>query len=197
MPICLLFCFCVLVLVMWRQGSFKLDTCAKYCDKSQSPAPLPGFVAYKSWATCWIFGIKGAIWNFILRCSLPTKRVNWPRNHENSFHLEQSFMILLHCRRESFIVFTFRLFSVPKPVFQTSRKSHNYLKSHHHHHQNQEILSPQHEELVRYMNDCEFVNLDEGRNVNRVWWQSLSSLSRVDNFIKTTSRNRNESRNDN
>jgi len=44
-------------------------------------------------------------------------------------------------------------FSVPKPVFQTSRKSHNYLKSHHHHHQNQEILSPQHEELVRYMND--------------------------------------------
>lgn len=44
-------------------------------------------------------------------------------------------------------------FSVPKPVFQTSRKSHNYLKSHHHHQQNQEILSPQHEELARYMNE--------------------------------------------
>lgn len=52
----------------------------------------------------------------------------------------------------------FCIFSVPKPVFQTTRKSHNYMKSHHHHHQNQEILSPQHEELVRYMNDCEWWN---------------------------------------
>ncbi|KAG5670582.1 hypothetical protein PVAND_000834 [Polypedilum vanderplanki] len=42
-------------------------------------------------------------------------------------------------------------FSVPKPVFQ-QRKSHNYMRSHHHQ-QSQEILSPQHEELARYMNE--------------------------------------------
>ncbi|CAG9806864.1 unnamed protein product [Chironomus riparius] len=43
-------------------------------------------------------------------------------------------------------------FSVPKPVFQ-QRKSHNYMKSHQHYQQSQEILSPQHEELARYMNE--------------------------------------------
>lgn len=48
--------------------------------------------------------------------------------------------------------------SIPKPVFQTTRKSLSYLKNQQQqHHQNHEILSPQHEELVKYMNECKYL----------------------------------------
>ncbi|CAO1422369.1 unnamed protein product [Diamesa serratosioi] len=50
--------------------------------------------------------------------------------------------------------------SIPKPVFQTTRKSLSYLKNQQQqHHQNHEILSPQHEELVKYMNECSTCSL--------------------------------------
>jgi hypothetical protein len=49
------------------------------------------------------------------------------------------------------------IFSVPKPVFQTSRKTLNYIKSHQQQQQQQtEVLSPQHEELVKYMYECKW-----------------------------------------
>lgn len=44
-------------------------------------------------------------------------------------------------------------FSVPKPVFQTSRKTLQYLKAQQQQQQT-EILNPQHEELIKYMNEC-------------------------------------------
>jgi hypothetical protein len=66
--------------------------------------------------------------------------------------------------------------SVPKPTFQ-QRKSHNYMRSHHHYHQNQEIVSPQHEELARYMNDCKIFFLSIFLSIVTRWNLLYSFIS--------------------
>lgn len=44
-------------------------------------------------------------------------------------------------------------FSVPKPVFQ-SKKSGQYLRSQSYNQPPEEVLSPQHEELIKYIHQC-------------------------------------------
>ena len=45
-------------------------------------------------------------------------------------------------------------------MFQTSRKTLSYLKTQQQHRQEMpEIFSPQHEELIKYMDECKYIVL--------------------------------------